>query len=310
MRATIFLVFTLISALFSSCVSNQSDSLPTVNLDQLSPLPTVDGHVRPLRVAVAAIISPQGTVESYQPLLHYLAMKVERPVKLVQRRTYTEVNDLIRRNEVDLAFVCTRAYVIGKRKFNMELLAIPEIHKQRVYYAQIIARTDLPARSFAGLRGTVFAFTDPMSNTGYLYPNTLFHRLGERPETFFARTFFTYGHDNSIRAVVEGIADAASVDNLVLDYAIKREPSLRAQIRIIQTSPPFGMPPVVVSPGLRPQTKALLKDILLTMHEDPEGRKALEVLEIDRFVPGQDSDYDSIREMEQEVEGTLSLPGE
>lgn len=298
------LLIVLLTLILVSCTSAHSEPLPTIRLRKLSPLPTVNTQVRPLRVAVAAIISPEGTLESYQPLLQYLEKKVGRPVELVQRRTYAEVNDLIRRDEVDIAFVCTRAYVIGKREFGMELLAIPEVHGQRVYYSQIIVRADLPAHSFRDLRGTVFAFTDPLSNTGYLYPNVLLHRLGERPETFFARTFFTYGHDNSISAVAEGIADAASVDSIVLDYAIKRDPSLTTRLRVLQTSPPFGMPPVVVSPELRPQAKALLRNILLTMHTDPEGQAALKVLEIDRFVPGRDSDYDSIRQMEAELAGT------
>lgn len=42
----------------------------------------------PLRVAVAAVISPKGNVESYSDLLNYLERKLNRPVELVQRQTY------------------------------------------------------------------------------------------------------------------------------------------------------------------------------------------------------------------------------
>jgi ABC-type phosphate/phosphonate transport system substrate-binding protein len=44
-------------------------------------------------------------------MLDYLSAKLERPVELVQRRTYTEVNDLIAKEGVDVAFVCTSVYV-------------------------------------------------------------------------------------------------------------------------------------------------------------------------------------------------------
>ena len=154
-----------------------------------------------------------------QPLL---SAKINRPVELVQRRTYAEVNDLIARNEVDLAFVCTRAYVQGRREFGMELLAIPQVHGEAVYYSTLIVRSELTAEHFKDLRDTIFAFTDPLSNTGYLYPNVQLPRQGESPDTFFRRTFFTYSHDNAIYAVAEGVAAAAAVDSLVLDYALTR----------------------------------------------------------------------------------------
>ncbi len=292
----------LILILLSGCARADADPLPFVRLGHLSPLPTVSPEPMPLRVAVAAIVSPKGTVASYQPLLDYLSDRLGRPVELVQRRTYAEVNDLIRRDEVDLAFVCTLAYVQGRREFGMELLVIPQVHGQTVYYSTIIVRADSPAQRFQDLRGAVFAFTDPLSNTGYLYPNVLLKRLDESPATFFRRTFFTYSHDHAIYAVADGVADAAAVDSLVLDYALKRDPTLRRRLRVIHTSPPFGMPPVVVGPGVRPQTKALLREILLAMSDDPQGRRALAALEVDRFVPGRDEDYDLIRSLEVELE--------
>ncbi len=301
-----FLTIVWVALLLVGCSTASSESLPTVHLHDLSPVPTPDGHVEPLHVAVAAIISPRGTLESYQPLMDYLQQELGRPVELVQRRTYAEVNDLVRRNEVDVAFVCTRAYVEGKRQFGMQLLAVPVVHGQKVYYSQIIVKADSPYHSFADLRGAVFAFTDPLSNSGYLYPNVLLARMHETPQTFFSRTFFTYSHDNAIHAVADGVADAAAVDSLVLQYALEREPDLRNKIRVIHTSEPFGMPPVVTGPDIRPQTKAQLQSVLFSMHQDPRGRLALNVLDVDRFVRASDADYDMIREMIRLVESQSS----
>ena len=294
----VLLAFLLVGVLLTGCARTQAETLPTVRLHDLQPLPTVNQEVVPLRVSVAAMISPQGTVESYRPLLDYLSQELGRPVELVQRRTYAEVNDLIGRNEVDVAFVCTRAYVLGHRQFGMQLLVIPEVQGKRVYFSEIIVRQEAPIQKIEDLRGHIFAFTDPLSNTGYLYPIYLLHTLGERPETFFARTFFTYSHDNAIYAVADGVADAAAVDSLVLQYALQRDPGLKKRIRVIHRSPPFGMPPVVVGPEIRPPLKATLRDIFLTMHQDPNGRRALDVLGVDRFVAGDDSAYQTIREME------------
>lgn len=286
-----------------ACAPARAEPIPTVRLTELKPLPTANAEVIPLRVAVAAMISPQGTLASYEPLLAYLSQRLGRPIQLVQRRTYAEVNDLIRRREVDLAFICTRAYVLGRRDFGLELLAIPQVQGETVYYSRLIVRADLPIERLDDLRNTVFAFTDPLSTTGYLYPNVLVGRLGETPTSFFRHTFFTYSHDKAIYAVADGVADAAAVDSLVLDFALARDPLLQERLRVIHTSPPFGMPPVVVEPTMRPQTKALLREILLGMNDDPQGRPALAALGIDRFVPGRDTDYDSVRALEEEWQG-------
>ncbi|MBI3763291.1 MAG: phosphate/phosphite/phosphonate ABC transporter substrate-binding protein [Chloroflexi bacterium] len=286
--------------LLAACASPPAESV--IHLSDLQPLPaSASGDIVPLRVAVAAVISPRGTAESYQPLLDYLSAKLNRPVELVQRRTYAEINDLVQKEYVDVAFVCTSAYVAGARDFGMQLLFAPQVNGETVYYSFLIVPAGSPAQSMADLRGKVFAFTDPMSNTGRLYPTFLVHEFGETPQTFFARTFFTYSHDDAIRAVVEGVADGAAVDSLVYEYAVKRDPSIAERVRVIHRSPPFGIPPVVVGPNIRPQLRVELRDLLLGMAGDPDGRILLATLGIDRFVEIDDRAYDSVRELEAEV---------
>lgn len=293
-----YLSFILSLLLLVSCATQPAPPAPVIRLSELEPLPAnPSGDVVPLRAAVAAVISPKGTAESYQALLDYLSAKLDRPVELVQRRTYSEVNDLVESGFVDVAFVCTSAYVDGNEKFGMELLAAPQVNGETVYYSLLIVPRDSAAQNMADLRGKVFAFTDPMSNTGRVYPTYLVQQLGSTPEKFFARTFFTYSHDDAIRAVADGLADGAAVDSLVYDFAVARDPSLGQKIRLIHRSPPFGIPPVVVSPNVRPQLKAELQSILLGMADDPQGQKGLQTVGVDKFVLIDDSAYDSARDL-------------
>jgi phosphonate transport system substrate-binding protein len=88
------------------------------------------------------------------------------------------------------------------------------------------------------------------------------------------------------------------VDNLIYQYLMQREPELERRLRIIQRSPPFGMPPVVVSPSIRPQLKAELLELFLHMDDDPAGAAALDILGIDRFREINASAYDSVLEVE------------
>lgn len=294
-------LFCLLLFLCTACGAAHAAPLPHVDLTQRSPLPAVaDTEIVPLRIAVAAIISPQGTTESYTEFANYLGEALGRPVELVQRRTYAEVNALVAADAVDLAFVCTNAYVDGHDRFGMELLAAPQIQGEAVYYSDLIVPATSTAQTLADLRGKTFAFTDPMSFSGRVYPTYLVQQLGATPETFFRRTFFTYSHDRAIEAVAAGVADGAAVDSLVLDYALTRKPALREYLRVIHRSPAFGIPPVVTPPGLPPRQKRQLQDLLLTMDQDPVGRVVLAHLGIDRFQPMADQAYATVRQLVQQ----------
>ncbi len=270
---------------------------------EVGPQPIIANGKLPLRVAIAAVISPRGTVQSYQPLLDYLGEKTSRPVELIQRQTYAEINDLIENGSVDLAFVCTGAYVVGQRDFGMELLVAPQVKGRTVYYSYIIVPADSRAESLDDLRGQVFAFSDPMSNTGYLALTYMLQQRGETPDSFFKKFIFTYSHDNSIKAVAEKLVGGAAVDSLVYHFTVEREPEYGQKTRVIEASPPYGIPPVVVHPALNPDLKAQLRSILLHMHEDKRGQEALREVDIDRFVSIDDSAYDSAREVVDAVGG-------
>lgn len=295
-----YLLLFLALFILSSCAAPLAAA--SVNLSDLRPLPGVSATaVKPLRVAVAAIISPKGTVDSYGPLLNYLGAELDRPVELVQRRTYGEVNDLVQSGEVDVAFVCTSAYIVGEREFEMQLLAAPQVMGDTVYHSLLIVPADSPAQNMADLRDGVFAFTDPISTSGRNYPIWLVQQMGETPENFFSRTFYTYSHDDAIRAVANHVADGAAVDSLVYAFALEREPELAQKTRVIHQSPAFGIPPVVVSPEARPQLVADLQAALLQMNETAAGQAALQAAGMDGFVLIEDAVYQSVRELETAV---------
>lgn len=297
-RVAVFLAIFLLVG----CVG-ASTAIPYIDLSQRQALPPVAAaEVVPLRLAVAVIISPQGTAESYAELAGYLGEKLRRPVQIIRRRTYAEVNELIASQSVDLAFVCTSAYIEGNAEFGMELLVAPEIDGRIEYHSTLIVPLESSAQTMADLQGQVFAFTDPMSFSGRVYPTYLVQELGENPADFFARTFFTYSHDQAIEAVAARVADGAAVDSLVLEYAFRRNPELKERVRIIHRSPPFGIPPVVAPPDLPVRQKLLLYELLLEMEQNPTGRQILGHLGIDRFVPISDAAYDTVRRLVAQVE--------
>ena len=97
--------------------------------------------------------------------------------------------------------------------------------------------------------------------------------------------------------MADGLTDGAAVDSLVYDFAVERDPGLAAKVKVIHRSPPFGIPPVVVGPDVRPQLRAELHGLLLDLQNDPEGPAILAALGFDRFVSIEDAEYDSVRQL-------------
>ncbi len=302
-----YLVITAL--LLAAC---QRQSLPYVRLSQAGqPLPTFEpGRPSrlPLRVAIAAVISPQATLDTYGPLLDYLSLRLNRPTELLQRSTYAEINELIRNGGADVAFVCGGAYVEGERQFGMQILVVPQVNGQTTYQSYIIVARDSPFQSLEDLRNHTFAFTDPLSNSGHLSPLWLLYQMHETPESFFSKTTFTYSHDHSIQAVADHIVDAAAVDSLVYDNVIANDASYLERLRIIHRSEPYGIPPVVVHPQIDPSLRAELLRVFLDMDEDSQGQAILKDLRVERFVEGDPAMYDSIRQMASTLRNWYANP--
>ncbi len=296
--------------LFLAVGHSQSQDVLKVNLDQrswVSPVQQISGdaHTQPsdhsLRVAIAGVLSPGKTLEDYQELLAYMGQKLGREVTLILKPTYAEINDLVRGERADIAFVCSLAYVEGNEGFGMELLVVPQMYGETVYHSYLIVPEESSATTLEDLRGASFAFTDPLSNSGHLAPAYHLSLLGEAPASFFGRYVFTYSHDNSITAVADKLLDGAAVDSLVYDQMVANNPELASKTQVIARWGPYGIPPIVVSPGLDPQLKQELRDFFLDIHTSEAGRSILEKLAIDRFVIVSDELYDSIEEMKTEL---------
>ncbi|MEJ2155395.1 MAG: phosphate/phosphite/phosphonate ABC transporter substrate-binding protein [Desulfobacteraceae bacterium] len=249
---------------------------------------------RYFRVAVAAMISAQETVGSYHELLDYIAQHLGREIKLIQRKTYHEINELIGLGQIDLAFICSGPYAYGRKRYRFEALAMPEVSGAPFYQAYLIVNRKSEYQSLADLRGKVFAFTDPESNTGQLVPAYWLGQKHERPEDYFSKIIYTHSHDNSILAVAMSLVDGAAVNSQIWEYYHQRNPMHTANTRVIRKSQSFGTPPVVVPVNMPKPLKDRIRLMLLNMHHDPRGREILDGMLIDRFTSPVEERYTPI----------------
>jgi phosphonate transport system substrate-binding protein len=237
-----------------------------------------------LRFAYANVLSPGRSTLAYAELAGYLTAKLGRPVEILRRRTYAELNSLLQNGTAEAGIVCTGAFAVAHEEFGLEVLVLPVVDGEITYRSYVIARIGAGRDSFEDLRGVVFAFSDPLSNTGYRYVAAKLRARGTDASAFFGRHFFTYSHDNAIQAVLDGIADASSVDALVWDHLVRLDPAVEAQLVIVERSEEFPINPVVVSPRISSDLRRTLKAALLEMADDPRGVVVLNDLGTDRFL--------------------------
>jgi phosphonate transport system substrate-binding protein len=226
----------------------------------------------------------------------YLTDRLETPVRFVQRGSYREIVEQIRTGKIDFAWLCGYPYVRFKR--DMKLLAVPLYHGNPLYQSYfIVPASDTTTTALLDLRGKMFAYSDPDSNSGYLYPQYQLLRAGEDPTTFFSRTFFTWGHRKIIEAVGVGLAQGGAVDGYVWDTLATVRPEITAATRIVSRSPELGYPPFVARASIPADVFRKMQHVLLTMSHDAEGVRLLKTMNLDGFIAGSDQLFDGIATM-------------
>ncbi len=236
-------------------------------------------------------------VRSFNDFRDYLSRRTGQPVEFVQRRTYADIMDMLKAGKLQAAWICGYPYVKPRDPEFIDLLAAPLYRGAPLYRSLVIVPRDSEALQIEDLKGKVFAYSDPDSNSGYLVPRATLARAGYDPERFFRFTFFTYSHAETVTAVADRLANGGAVDSYVYNILKKYEPALAARTRIINASRQYGFPPIVVHRNLATGIRRRFRDALLTMADDPEGAALLARLDLDGFAEVSPSLYDSIREV-------------
>ena len=228
----------------------------------------------------------------------YLESALGNPVEFVQRSTYAQVLDVLRSGQVHFAWICGYPYVLRQRE--LTLVAVPHWHGRPLYQSYLIADAKGKAATLRDLKGAAFAYSDPLSNSGFLYMQHLLRSQGQDPGRYFGRTFFTHSHRHVVEAVAEGLAGAGSVDGYVWETLAELHPELTRKTRVLQKSPDFGFPPIVAAAGVGAQEVKDFGAALFDMPARPSGRAVLSDLRLDRFAAAEPSLFRGIAEMARE----------
>lgn len=235
---------------------------------------------------------PSVMVQKFRPVLNALTeslqKKLGQPVKIrlqVASGYSKGVEDLVN-GRVDFARFGPASYIHAK-KLNpgITILAIESKKGRKVFNGVICVRDDSAIRSIADLKGKRFAFGNKRSTIGrYLSQNYLYAR-GVHAKDLEAFEYLGR-HDKVGAAVASGKYDAGALKESTFRKLIKKGAPLRSIATFTNVTKPW-----IARSGLPNEIFIALRDALISL----DNPAALKALRKDGFLPGNDSDYVSIR---------------
>ena len=223
----------------------------------------------------------------------YLSVRTECPVSFVARESYQGILDLLFSSQLEAAWICGYPYVQNKAR--LQLLPMPLYQGKPLYQAYLIRPKGAKdgIEGWADLKDRVLAYSDPLSNSGWLVPQAQLRAAGVAPRDL-RRGFFAHGHRNVAEAVAARLAQAGCIDGYVWETMRRQKMAAVDQTEVIWKSAEYGFPPLVARYGEPSEITDRLRAALLGMNADAEGRTLLDSLNLDGFRVELSQVFDSI----------------
>lgn len=240
--------------------------------------------------------------ENAQPLVDKLEKELGIEVQAVLASDYTGIVEAFRNNKLDVAFLSPASYVMAHNEAQVKVLLKTQRGNSPFYRSVIFTHKDSPIQSIQDLKGKTFAFGDPLSTAGTIFPKKMLHDAELNPEVDFEKFVYSGGHDATVLTVHNQKVDAGATyanDDAGQEGAwvnvLKAEQ--QKDIRVVAVSEPIPADNLCVHPDLAPEMQDKIKNFFTNLTQSEEGKKLVKDLyRIDAFVEANDKDYEGIRE--------------
>lgn len=247
-----------------------------------------------LRVGLIPSEDAQAMMRASQQVMEQLAAKTGMKIKPFVANDYNGVIEAMRSGKIDVAYFGPFSYVLASQLANAEAFAIPVAKKsgKSSYQSIIITRKGKGPDSVASLQGKIFAFVDPSSASGHLFPKAGLKGDGIDTDKYFSRVIFSGSHDASIMAVANGKVDAAAVAEPIFQTAVAKGHVKAEDFQIIWQSQPIPESPMAWRKSLDASIKQKVATALAEIKGLPWGDRG----ELNGFAPTNDQAYDVVRQ--------------
>ncbi|ADU36346.1 phosphonate ABC transporter, periplasmic phosphonate-binding protein [Variovorax paradoxus EPS] len=233
-------------------------------------------------------------IANSQAMMDMLSKALGFAVKPFVAADYNGVIEALRSKRLDVAYLGPFSYVLGATVADIEAFAVAETKKagRTFYYSQIVTHKDTGIKTVADLKGKTFAFVDPSSTSGHLFPKAGLMKLGFNTDKDFGRVIFSGSHDSSAIAVQNKKVEAAAIADRILDAAVSKGLVKREDLVEVWKSDPIPESPTVWRKDLPADLKTRVQAAFLQVKDIPWSDQG----ELNGFHPTNDAAYNIIRD--------------
>jgi phosphonate transport system substrate-binding protein len=233
-------------------------------------------------------------IANSQAMMDMLSKALGMPVKPFVAADYNGVIEALRSRRLDVAYLGPFSYVLGATVADIEAFAVAETKKagRTSYHSLVVAHKDSGIKTVADLKGRTFAFVDPTSTSGHLFPKAGLMKAGFNPDKDFGRVIFSGSHDSNAVAVQNKKIEAVAIADRILDAAIAKGLARREDLVVVWKSDPIPESPTVWRKDLDPELKKRVQAAFLEVKDIPWSDQGL----LNGFHPTNDAAYEVIRE--------------
>jgi phosphonate transport system substrate-binding protein len=233
-------------------------------------------------------------IANSQAMMDMLSKALGFAVKPFVAADYNGVIEALRSKRLDVAYLGPFSYVLGATVADIEAFAVAETKKagRTFYYSQIVTHKDTGIKTVNDLKGKTFAFVDPSSTSGHLFPKAGLMKLGFNTDKDFGRVIFSGSHDSSAIAVQNKKVDAAAIADRILDAAVSKGLVKREDLVEVWKSDPIPESPTVWRKDLPADLKTRVQAAFLQVKNIPWSDQG----ELNGFHPTNDAAYNIIRD--------------
>ena len=239
-------------------------------------------------------------VPIYKKVGELIGEKLGCKVEVFVATSYNAEIEAMRNGKLEIGEFGPLGYVLAHQVAKAEAVAAfgTADGKPNSYWASIVTYPESGIKTVADIKGRSFAFSDPASTSGHLFPAYGLRKAGLDPDNI--RAIYAGSHTSSFEALYNHKVDAGELNSEQLESAKQRGHYKDGDLVLLWKSDPIPTDPFAVRGDLPPDFKKRVIEVLQNLDLsalDPTDRKIMVGAGITRLVPQTDGTYDGIRDL-------------
>ncbi len=239
-------------------------------------------------------------VPIYEHIGKLLAEKLGCEVKVYVATNYNAEIEAMRNGKLELGEFGPLGYVLAHQVAKAEAVATfaDKDNKPDTYWASLVTWPGSGIKTVAEIKGHSFAFSDPASTSGHLFPAYGLRKAGLDPDKDM-RAIYAGSHTASFEALYNHKVDAGELNSEQMESAIQRGHYKDGDLVFLWKSDPIPIDPIAVRADLPEAFKKRLIDILQNLDLSQLDEKDRMIIGVHglRTVPQTDASFNGIRDL-------------